>query len=238
MFESIFGAISSAISSIKNWVEQRINEVKNLINSSISSLKSWVDSSLQSLKNYLVELINSVRKSLESSISSLSSSFSSQISSLKSSFDSSISSIKNYFQNLISNVSNTLQNAIDGLRNSFAQFSKSITEKVDGILNFLKELPGKVWDWIIDKLANFLQQVFAYIQKRSIEGYAYMLDYVVSNLPDYIKTTYVANVNIILTQFNLPIVKWEEIEEDTKRVVERIRSEYGIERNIPKVIAI
>lgn len=238
MFESIFNAISSAISSLRNWVESRINDLRKSFNNSINSLRNWVEERIRSLSESLTNLINQTKRALESSISSVSSHFASSINSLKASLENSIASVRNYLENLVNNVRNALSSAIDNLSKRFSDFFSYVNDFINSAKKWMAEAPSKAWDWVVGRAAEFLIQVFDHIRKRTMEETVYALEYFSSNMPDYIKTTFVVNMNIILNQFGLEPIEVKDIESDIEKVIDKMKEEYGLELNRLKVVMI
>jgi len=224
MFDWIWGAISSAISSVKKWIEERLGPIWRAISDAINTAKSYAEGLVNSVRSWVNGIVDSLKSWVNGIINTLKNWVRDAIDGIKSWVTGIISDVRKSLEGLISGVRSFAENLFRGLQMSFQLFQVKVNDFINYATRFFDELPGKVWEWIIEPLTSWIAQLIddfmAYVseQMKNLEIYLF------ENMIDFMKTTMYENFKQICIQNDLPYPSREEFEaelENTKETLKR-----------------
>jgi phage-related protein len=204
VFEWIWNAISSAISNVKNWVEDRLKPVWNAINNAISTAKSYAEGLVNGIRSWVENAINTVKNWVSGLIDGVKNWVNGLINSVKSWVDGLINGVRSFAENLFNQAKNFAQMIVNNLQMSFQAFQSRVNEFMNNTTKFIQQLPAKVWEWIVEPLTNWITQLIENFVRFIFEQIADLQMYIYENSIEFTKTTLYENYKQICKQNNLP----------------------------------
>jgi len=210
MLDCIWNAISSAISSVKNWVEGKLKSVSDAIGNAVSIAKSYADSLFSLIRREINNIVDSLRGWVSNVIESVKRTVDSAIGLLRGWVEGAISHLRGFAQTLFEQAKTFAQGLFNNLQLTFRLFETKVIDFMNFASRFFAELPGKVWEWIEKPLTKWINQQIENFVNYVFEQINNFKLYVFENTITYTKTTYYENMKLISQQFNLPYPTKEE----------------------------
>jgi phage-related protein len=204
VFEWIWNAISSAISSVKNWVEDKLKPIWNAISNAISTAKSYAEGLVNGIRRWVDNAINTVKNWVSGLIDGVKNWVNGLINTVRGWVDGLINGVRSFAENLFNQAKNFAQMIVNNFQQAFKAFQSKVSEFMNNTTKFIQELPGKVWEWIVEPLTNWIKQQMENFVKWVLEQIENFQMYVYENSIEFIKTTAYESFKQICKQNNLP----------------------------------
>ena len=205
MFEWFWDILRSVKNSIKSWVEDRLKPIWDAISGFFAKAKQFASNLVNELKKAWEGYVNFVRWLMSVITREVKEFLRDPIGYIKRVAEGIARTVKDWASNLIKGVSDWFKQRFGWLWGQVQQISGSIWKQIGDMLEYIKSLPAKVWQWVYPKLTgwfntmleNFINFVLQAIRDLQLFLYDHMIE--------YMRYTFYEQMSQVFRQNGLPV---------------------------------
>ena len=173
--ESIRGAIENAQESVSGAVEN----IKSGISEGWNNIKENTSEAWGNVKDTVTDMIDNAKEAVKNRTEQLKNDIAEKWETVRNNTKEAWEKIKTAVSDATGNLLTTVREKIEAIKEAVREKIEAIKEKINGIVDFIKELPGKALEWGRDLISNFvdgIKEKFGHVKE------------VVTNVADTIKS--------------------------------------------------